>query len=89
MENDIIAQIETDKVTIDVKYTSKAPGVLSALLVAAGDVVQVGHYKISGRVTMVCQIWSDCVPHFELQLKVVVCKQVDGNKCIASEGRIC
>ena len=46
MENDIIAQIETDKVTIDVKYTSKAPGVLSALLVASGDVVQVGRGSV-------------------------------------------
>lgn len=40
-EDDIIAQIETDKVTIDVKYTSKAPGVVSAMLVGSGDVVQV------------------------------------------------
>ena len=60
MENDLIAQIETDKVTIDVKYTSKAPGVLSALMVAAGDVVQVGGSLLSGRVAMISQVWS-CV----------------------------
>ena len=37
----MIAQIETDKVTIDIKYTSKESGVVTALHIAAGDVVQV------------------------------------------------
>ena len=41
-EDDVIAQIETDKVTIDVKYTSKEPGVMTSVMVKAGDVVQVG-----------------------------------------------
>lgn len=47
-EDDVIAQIETDKVTIDVKYTAKAPGVLTALMVASGDVVQVGGKCVCG-----------------------------------------
>ncbi|GAX81203.1 hypothetical protein CEUSTIGMA_g8635.t1 [Chlamydomonas eustigma] len=41
-EDDIIAQIETDKVTIDVRFTSKGTGTLTAMLVSPGDVVQVG-----------------------------------------------
>jgi 2-oxoglutarate dehydrogenase E2 component (dihydrolipoamide succinyltransferase) len=41
-EDDIIAQIETDKVTIDVKFTSKGAGTVTAMLVSPGDVVQVG-----------------------------------------------
>ncbi|EFJ47284.1 2-oxoglutarate dehydrogenase, E2 component [Volvox carteri f. nagariensis] len=41
-EDDIIAQIETDKVTIDVKYTGKAPGVVSQVLINPSDLVKVG-----------------------------------------------
>ncbi|KAG2434653.1 hypothetical protein HXX76_007547 [Chlamydomonas incerta] len=41
-EDDIIAQIETDKVTIDVKYTGKASGVISKVLINAADLVKVG-----------------------------------------------
>lgn len=37
----MIAQIETDKVTMDIKYTAKDPGVMTALHIASGDVVQV------------------------------------------------
>lgn len=40
-EDDVIAQIETDKVTIDVKFTGKS-GRISTLLVAEGDTVVVG-----------------------------------------------
>lgn len=40
-EDDVIAQIETDKVTIDVKFTGKS-GKISELLVAEGDTVVVG-----------------------------------------------
>mmetsp|Transcript_34789 Transcript_34789/g.88122 ORF Transcript_34789/g.88122 Transcript_34789/m.88122 type:complete len:461 (-) Transcript_34789:503-1885(-) len=41
-ENDIIAQIETDKVTIDVKYTGKEAGTVTALHIKEQEVVQVG-----------------------------------------------
>jgi hypothetical protein len=41
-EDDVIAQIETDKVTIDVKYTARTPGTISALLIKEGDTVVVG-----------------------------------------------
>lgn len=41
-EDDVIAQIETDKVTIDVKYSGKQPGVIAKLLVSAQEVVKVG-----------------------------------------------
>ncbi|GLC34383.1 hypothetical protein PLESTB_000734700 [Pleodorina starrii] len=41
-EDDIIAQIETDKVTIDVKYTGKAAGVISKVLINPSDLVKVG-----------------------------------------------
>lgn len=41
-ENDIIAQIETDKVTIDVRYTEKEAGTLAEVLVKEGDTVEVG-----------------------------------------------
>ena len=38
----MLAQIETDKVTIDVKYTEAQPGVVSKVLVNADDTVEVG-----------------------------------------------
>ncbi|MEW5303714.1 MAG: hypothetical protein WDW36_006379 [Sanguina aurantia] len=41
-EDDVIAQIETDKVTIDVKYTGKAPGVVSSVNVKEQDTVEMG-----------------------------------------------
>lgn len=41
-EDDVIAQIETDKVTFDVKYTQKTPGVVKAVMVGEGDNVVVG-----------------------------------------------
>ncbi len=41
-ENDVLAQIETDKVTIDVRYTEKEAGTLKELLVSEGDTVAVG-----------------------------------------------
>ncbi|KAG1673846.1 hypothetical protein FOA52_012871 [Chlamydomonas sp. UWO 241] len=41
-EDDVIAQIETDKVTLDIKYTAKESGVLTHLLIADGDSVVVG-----------------------------------------------
>jgi hypothetical protein len=37
-EDDVIAQIETDKVTIDVKFTAKS-GKITQVLVAEGDTV--------------------------------------------------
>lgn len=40
-EDDVIAQLETDKVTIDVKYTGKQPGVITSLQIKPQDVVQV------------------------------------------------
>lgn len=40
-EDDVIAQIEADKVTIDVKFTGKA-GKITTLAVAEGDTVVVG-----------------------------------------------
>ncbi len=40
-EDDVIAQLETDKVTIDVKYTGKQPGIINSLQVKPQDVVQV------------------------------------------------
>lgn len=40
-EDDVIAQIETDKVTIDVKFTGKS-GKITALAVGEGDTVVVG-----------------------------------------------
>jgi len=41
-EDDVVAQIETDKVTIDVKYTSPTPGSITSILVKEGDTVVVG-----------------------------------------------
>lgn len=41
-ENDVLAQIETDKVTIEVRYTEKEAGTLSEVLVKEGDNVAVG-----------------------------------------------
>jgi 2-oxoglutarate dehydrogenase E2 component (dihydrolipoamide succinyltransferase) len=40
-EDDVVAQIETDKVTIDVKFTGKS-GKITSLAVAEGDTVVVG-----------------------------------------------
>lgn len=42
MEDEVIAQLETDKVTIDIKYTEKVPGVVKAFNVSEGDTVVVG-----------------------------------------------
>ena len=41
-EDDLVATIETDKVTIDVRYTEKEAGVVASVGVAAGDTVGVG-----------------------------------------------
>jgi len=41
-EDDVLAQIETDKVTIDVRYTEKEAGRVTAVLVSPGDTVAVG-----------------------------------------------
>ncbi len=41
-EDDVIAQLETDKVTLDIKYQSKVPGVIKEIAVAEGDTVTVG-----------------------------------------------
>ncbi|KAI3436610.1 hypothetical protein D9Q98_006027 [Chlorella vulgaris] len=42
VEDDVIAQLETDKVTMDIKYPHKTPGVIKAIEVAEGDTVTVG-----------------------------------------------
>lgn len=42
-DGEVIAQIETDKVTIDVKYTSAKPGKVTEVVVSEGDTVSVGH----------------------------------------------
>lgn len=39
-EDDLLLQIETDKVTIDVRYQQKEPGVLKEILVKTDDTVQ-------------------------------------------------
>ena len=41
-EDDVIVQIETDKVTIDVRYTESAPGKIKEFLVKPEDTVTVG-----------------------------------------------
>ena len=41
-EDDVLLQVETDKVTIDVRYTASEPGVLKEYLVAEEDTVSVG-----------------------------------------------
>jgi pyruvate/2-oxoglutarate dehydrogenase complex dihydrolipoamide acyltransferase (E2) component len=40
--DEVIALIETDKVTIDVRYTGSQPGVLTSLGIGADDTVTVG-----------------------------------------------
>mmetsp|Transcript_35515 Transcript_35515/g.100514 ORF Transcript_35515/g.100514 Transcript_35515/m.100514 type:complete len:455 (+) Transcript_35515:132-1496(+) len=40
-ENDVIAQIETDKVTIDVRYTPSTPGKITSIPVSVDDTVAV------------------------------------------------
>lgn len=42
VEDDVIAQLETDKVTIDVKYQKSVPGTIKAINFAEGDTVEVG-----------------------------------------------
>lgn len=64
-EDDVIAQIETDKVTIDVKYTSKEPGVMTSVLVKAGDVVQVGQLVGAVEQGLVTPGAADVVPRAE------------------------
>ena len=41
-EDDILLQIETDKVTIDVRYTETKPGKIKEFLVSEDDTVTVG-----------------------------------------------
>ena len=40
--DDIVLQIETDKVTVDVRYTTGKPGKLKEILVKEEDTVSVG-----------------------------------------------
>ena len=40
-EDDLLVQIETDKVTIDVRYQQKEPGIVKEFLVKMDDTVQV------------------------------------------------
>ena len=40
-EDDLLVQIETDKVTIDVRYQEREPGVVREFLVKMDDTVQV------------------------------------------------
>lgn len=40
--DEVIALIETDKVTIDVRYTASEPGVIKSISMAEGDTVTVG-----------------------------------------------
>eukprot|EP00887_Chlorella_sp_A99_P002764 scaffold6.g2764.t1 len=42
VEDDVIAQLETDKVTMDIKWQHKMPGVVREILVSEGDNVTVG-----------------------------------------------
>lgn len=42
MPDDILALIETDKVTIDVRYTGSKPAVLKTMTLNAEDTVTVG-----------------------------------------------
>ncbi|GMH38273.1 hypothetical protein BSKO_06157 [Bryopsis sp. KO-2023] len=42
VEDEVVAQIETDKVTIDVRYTGTKPGTVKSLLVKEEDTVIVG-----------------------------------------------
>jgi len=41
-EDDVIAQLETDKVTIDVKYQRGTPGIIKSINFGEGDTVEVG-----------------------------------------------
>ena len=41
-EDDVVVQVETDKVTIDVRYTDSTPGVIKEFLVKPDDTVTVG-----------------------------------------------
>lgn len=41
-EDDVLLQIETDKVTIDVRYTDSGEGTVKEMLVKADDTVSVG-----------------------------------------------
>lgn len=41
-EDDVLLQIETDKVTIDVRYTGSEPGTVKEILVKEEDTVSVG-----------------------------------------------
>lgn len=42
IEDDVIAQLETDKVTMDVKYQEKVAGIVKEIKAAEGDTVTVG-----------------------------------------------
>ncbi|KDD74750.1 hypothetical protein H632_c1097p0, partial [Helicosporidium sp. ATCC 50920] len=41
-EDAVLAQLDTDKVSLDIKYTSKTPGVVREYKFAEGDSVRVG-----------------------------------------------
>lgn len=42
VEDEVIAQLDTDKVTLDIKYTEKVPGIIKEIKVSEGDTVTVG-----------------------------------------------
>lgn len=49
VEDDVVAQIETDKVTIDVRYTGTSPAKITELLVKDQDTVTVGQAVVKVR----------------------------------------
>ena len=61
-EDDLLVQIETDKVTIDVRYQQKEPGVVKEFLVKMDDTVQVrltlawNCSQVSSRLWLCCHI---------------------------------
>ena len=77
-EDDVLLQIETDKVTIDVRYTETKPGKIKEFLVSEDDTVTVGQQvciidkgNTEGADEGTCQLrFAPCQPHDKYKLAV-------------------
>ena len=68
--DDIVLQIETDKVTVDVRYTTGKPGKLKELLVKEEDTVAVGQ-----KVAVVAEGEGGSEPEEKKQVQHLICCQ--------------
>jgi pyruvate/2-oxoglutarate dehydrogenase complex dihydrolipoamide acyltransferase (E2) component len=80
----VIAQIETDKVTIDIKYSNKESGTVTQLSIKQGDVVQVGKLVCSVDVGNVVPSVAEVMPKAEAAKPAAAAKHAPAAKHAAA-----